>query len=51
MFYALWNIYDKVKRTSQVNSHWYFLFHSSQTDIGIGQKNQKITKIICYWND
>jgi hypothetical protein len=21
-----------------VNSHWYFLFHSSQTDIGIGQE-------------
>jgi hypothetical protein len=21
-----------------VNSHWYFLFHSSQTDIGFGQK-------------
>ncbi len=38
MFYALWNTYDKVERTSQVNSHWYFLFHSSQTDIGIGQE-------------
>jgi hypothetical protein len=46
MLYEIY--YDKVKRTSQVNSHWYFLFHSSQTDIGIGQKMAQNT---CYWND